>query len=127
MFYDKNWKQVSSAAHQFTDLSAIAYDETDDLMYFNDQDHSNGTIFSLKLTNKNFNGQQIEKLVQKTKNEIIQGIVYDPVEKMLYWTDSKNKIIYNLAIGDVGIKLPNILFNFTNETPQGISIDFCRR
>lgn len=70
---------------------------------------------------------KIDELVQRTKNELVQGIAYDPLDKMLYWTDSKNSIIYSLHVDDVGVKEPTAFLRFGDEMPQGIAIDICRR
>lgn len=123
-FYASDWKPVTSAAHQFDELLAIAFDETEEMIYFNDRQHSNGTIFSLKLSDDG--NHRIEKIVQKTKNGKVQGIAFDPLGRMLYWTDATNHIIYQKHIDTT--EDPSVLIKL-NETkmPYGIAIDICRR
>lgn len=123
-FYGSDWKQITSAAHQFDDLSAITFDETAEILYFNDQTHENGTIFSLKLSSDD--NHRVEKILQKTKDELIQGIAFDPLERTLYWTDARNKLIYQLAIDKK--EEPTILLKLDEtQIPHGIAIDVCRR
>lgn len=123
-FYTSDWKPVTSAAHQFDELSAITFDETEEIIYFNDQQHNNGTIFSLKLSADD--NHRVERIVQKTENEFVQGIAFDPLERMLYWTDSGNKVIYQM---DIDHKTqPTILYTLSDDKiPHGIAIDICRR
>lgn len=124
-FYGTNWKQITSAGHQFDTLSAIALDETEETLYFNDQSHTNGTIFSLKLSSDE--NHRVEKLLQKTKDELIQGMAFDPLERILYWTDAKNKLIYQLNVDAKGAE-PTILLKLDEtKIPYGIAIDVCRR
>lgn len=123
-FYASDWKLVTTAAHQFDELSAIAFDETEEMIYFNDQQHSNGTIFSLKLSDDE--NHRIEKIVQQTKNETVQGIAFDPLERKLYWTDATNRIIYQKHI-DTNEE-PSVLIQLSKtKMPYGIAIDICRR
>lgn len=123
-FYGSDWNQITSAAHQFDELSAITFDETEEIIYFNDQTHTNGTIFSLKLSSDD--NHHVERVLKRSKNELIQGIAFDPLDRVLYWTDAKNKIIYQLRVDEN--EEPSILIKL-NETkiPHGIAIDVCRR
>lgn len=106
-------------------MSALAFDEIEENLYFNDQTHSNGTIFSLKLASDD--NHRIEKIVQKTKNELIQGITFDPLDRVLYWTDARNKLIYQLSI-DKKDEEPTILLKLDDtKIPHGIAVDVCRR
>ncbi|XP_055379734.1 protein cueball [Condylostylus longicornis] len=148
IFFDKDWNEVSSAAHQFTKLSGLAFDEIEEKLYFSDQNHNNGSIFSLKLPN-NINGissnsaqlsgiingetkiEIIEKIVARIKNETIGGITYDPYDRYLYWTDKSNKKIYRLYTSSLAENRsigPEIYLNLSNDSiPEGITIDICNR
>lgn len=124
-FYGTTWKQLTSAAHQFDTLSALAFDETDETLYFNDQSHTNGSIFSLKLSSDE--NHRVEKLLQKTKDELIQGMAFDPLERILYWTDAKNKLIYQMSVDGKDVE-PTILLKLDEtKMPHGIAVDVCRR
>lgn len=124
-FYGTNWEEITSAAHSFDLPSAIAFDETEEILYFNDLHHKDGSIFSLKLSADGFH--RAERLLQKTQDEEIMGMAFDPLDRILYWTDAKNRRIYKLSV-DGKIVAPSILLQL-NETkiPSGIAIDVCRR
>lgn len=125
IFYDNKWHQITSAAQQFDQLSAFAYDELDNILYFNDQNHSNSTIFSLKLSNDG--NHIITNFVQKTQNESIQGMAFDPLERILYWTDAHNHLIYQLNLHTNDSK-PTIFMKLNvTKAPHGIAVDVCRR
>lgn len=124
-FFDASWNFTISAAQQFDELSAITFDETEELLYFNDLSYNISSIVSLHLERDY--SQRIEDLGAKTKGEIVQGITYDPLDRVLYWTDSKNKLIYHMAIEN-RTDGPKVLIKFNNNTiPSGIAIDVCRR
>lgn len=124
LFFDSTWTQVTSAAHQFNELSAIALDETQDTIYFNDQAHNSGTIFALELSADG--NHRVETVLQKTKNETIHGIAFDPLDRVLYWTDSDNKSIYKWPINKQ--EEPTVFMRLNeSKRPHGIAIDVCRR
>lgn len=123
-FYKSDWKLATEAAHQFTALSAITYDEIDNIVYFNDQANSTGTIYSLSLSDDN--NHRIEQIIEKTQNELVQGIAFDPLDRMLYWTDSENRIIYQMSIEQN--RKPKIFIKLNQtEVPFALAIDVCRR
>lgn len=124
-FFDANWNQTTSAAHQFNDLSAITFDETEETLYFNTHNDNNGSIFSLKLSNDDYT-HHVEKILQKTDGEVIESLAFDLYERELYWTDSRKKLIYQASVD--GLVDTKVLLNFTNDRiPRGIAIDPCRR
>lgn len=121
---NESWKLVTEAAHQFTGLSAITYDDIDNIIYFNDQANSSGTIHSLSLSADN--NHRVEQVIEKTANETIQGIAFDPLERTLYWTDATNRRIYHLTL-DHDAK-PKVFVQLAErEQPFGLAIDVCRR
>lgn len=123
-FYTSDWEPVTEAGHHFTSLSALAYDEIGQIIYFNDQDNKNGTIYSLVLSNDS--NHRIQQVVERTQDERIQGLAFDPVNRTLYWTDGMSKLIYRAGL-DHGNK-PEIFIRL-NDThmPYGLAIDVCRR
>lgn len=103
-------------------MSAIAFDETEETLYFNDQKQLNDTILSLKLQpNEN---HFVESIVRKVRKENIQGIAFDMLERNLYWTDAANDKIYQMSLN--GNREPSIFAENLNK-PHGIAIDTCRR
>lgn len=125
-FYTSDWKLSTSAAHRFDEMTALAFDEAEETLYFNDQIHYNETIFSLKLSSNE--NHHVERIVQKSKkDEKVQGIAFDPLERVLYWTDANSGLIYQMNITNDEEK-PSVLFKFnTSKRPHGIAIDVCRR
>lgn len=125
-FYTSAWKEVTSAAHRFDEMTALAFDEADETLYFNDQIHNNETIFSLKLSSNE--NHHVEQIVEKSKiNEKVQGIAFDPLERVLYWTDTTNGIIYQKNLNNDNEK-PSVLIKLNNSKhPHGIAVDVCRR
>uniref|UniRef100_A0A6B2EE80 Protein cueball n=1 Tax=Phlebotomus kandelakii TaxID=1109342 RepID=A0A6B2EE80_9DIPT len=127
IFYDRNWSELTTAAQQFDGLSAIVYDESEDNIFFNDQEQDRGSIFLLKLADSD-ESHSVRKMVQKVQDEHIQGIAYDPLNRTLYWTDAKNRRIYQAGMGEDGnVGIPKVFMEFTEEVPRGIAVDVCRR
>ncbi|XP_037813746.1 protein cueball [Lucilia sericata] len=129
VFYDEHWREITTSAHQFDQLSAIGFDETEEIVYFADRMHNNGSIFSLKIPTEQNDQHIIEKIVQRTQKEIITGIAYDPLNRNVYWVDQLNRKIHFISIDAQENDLPKTLLDFTTEesVPDGIAIDICRR
>lgn len=129
VFYDEHWREITSSAHQFDQLSAIAFDETEEIVYFADRLHNNGSIFSLKIPTGQDDPHVIEKIVQRTQKETITGIAYDPLNRNIFWADQLNRKIHFVSIDAHENDLPKTLIDFANEEniPDGIAIDICRR
>lgn len=111
-------------------MSAIAFDESQEEIYFNDHLHNNGSIFSVKLSRENDENHQTERILTKTQNETIAGMAFDPVDHYLYWTDMFNRKIYRMSLKIENINLEaEVIMDFgeSDERPDGIAIDFCRR
>lgn len=121
-FYDSNWQLVTTAAHGFKHLSAIAYDEFTDIIYFSDQE----TIFSLKLSEDETNSHRLENVVLRAGNESIEGLAFDPLDSVLYWTDSRSRKIYQKKLG-VDDAATEWMVVTDDKKPNAIAIDVCRR
>ncbi|XP_036337286.1 protein cueball-like isoform X2 [Rhagoletis pomonella] len=129
VFYDEHWKEVMSSAHQFEHIGAITFDEAEEKIYFSDELHHNGSIFSLMIPKDYEDPHLIEKMVQRTKNEAVRSLAYDPLDRKLYWSDLLNKKILMVSVDANETTTPNVFIDFTKEVtlPDGIAIDFCRR
>ena len=126
LFYNENFTEVTSAGHQYNEITAMAYDEINDLIYFNDKNLDTSTIYSLKVS-PNDDNHRIENVIKSVKNSIIQGIAYDPLEKYIYWSDHRNFTISRLNINNT-TKDPEVFLQFNSSTILGdIDIDICRR
>lgn len=128
MFYNEHWSSVTEAAHQFEDLSAIAFDEREEKIYFSDKKDKNGSIFSLKLSGGGVSNHITEQQLSRTQDEFIAGLAYDTLDQVLYWTDVKYKRIYRMSTQGKN-NTPEVLFDFSQESaiPDGIAVDTCRR
>ncbi|XP_054736111.1 protein cueball [Anastrepha obliqua] len=129
IFYDEHWSEVTSSAHKFQHLGALTFDEAEEKVYFTDEQHHNVSIFSLTIPKDYEDPHLIEKMVQRTKNEAIRSIAYDPLDRKLYWSDILNKKILMVSVDANDSTTPNVFIDFTQEDtlPDGIAIDFCRR
>lgn len=125
-FYSKNWTLLQTAAHQFHDLSAISFDEVQDIIYFTDTNNKLANIFSLKVYEDDHFNYKINELVKKQLDEEILGVAYDPVENVLYWSDTKNRQIHRWNLNDTKNK-DTVWMTFGGEIPRGIAVDFCNR
>lgn len=123
-FYNRNWESVTAAGLLYGRLSALAYDEIRQVIYFNDQRNMNATIYSLALSNDS--NHRIRQVVEKAQDERIQGLAFDPLNRTLYWTDEHNRLIYRADI-DNNSK-PEVVIRFDDtHNPYGLAIDVCRR
>lgn len=162
IFFDENWKEIKSSAHQFDQLSAITFDEAEEVVYFNDQKYNNGgNIYALRMLMNQESGEDdgdqliynntinehresaasvsngkhlIQKIVQRNpdkKDKLITSIAYDPLNRLIYWVDKKERKIYFKSIDDNrnNYTAHKILIDFKDEAtiPDGVAIDICRR
>ncbi|KAL9901876.1 protein cueball [Glossina fuscipes] len=129
VFYDEDWREITTSAHQFDQLSAIAFDETEEVIYFNDRLHNNGSIFSLKIPLRYQDPHIVEEVIRRTQNEMITSIAYDPLNRNIFWADQRNRKIYFISIDALKNEPVKILLDFIGEEtiPDGIAIDICRR
>lgn len=124
-FFSKNWTLQRTAAHQFNDLTAITFDDVKDVIYFSDHSSPSGRLFSLRVSEDDQYNYQIQELMKKQLDERIQGVTFDPVSNVLYWTDQKQQQIYSWNMNE-STKQPKKLLTFGDEVPTGISVDYCR-
>lgn len=129
-FYDADWKEVNTAAHNFKELSAIAYDDMTDTIYFNAKEHDAGTIVSLQLPHDKSKIPSFDTIVEQTDHSCIKGMAFDPMDRVLFWTDSCNRTIFKKSLGNEDVVAQNgtVWMKLEkDEQPMGISIDVCRR
>jgi hypothetical protein len=84
-------------------------------------DQQNDTIFTVQLTKET----DITPIIEDLPDDV-QGLAIDPITDILYWTDSINRTINYVHLNDSTYK-SKILFAFTDENPQDVTIDVCRR
>ncbi|XP_034480413.1 protein cueball [Drosophila innubila] len=128
LFLDRNMLTVASAAHEYDELSALAFDEAEEMIYFNDQQHQNGSIFSLR-RDPRAASHIVEQAVQRTGNESVAGLAYDPLNRNLFWADMDQHKIFFASIDTMYTDPPMVLVDLSAEggRPDGVAVDICRR
>ncbi|KAJ8715955.1 hypothetical protein PYW08_013240 [Mythimna loreyi] len=118
-----NRNKTHSEGVQFRDLTALAYDAVHNMLLFVDKQSDNASIFSF-----NISGQKYQSLVKKRAYENIQGLAFDPVQGLLFWTDVNERSIYwiSLKAGSKNNLYGNLLIKMDDEIPRAIAVDSCR-
>lgn len=123
-FFNKNWSRVAESMHHLSGVVSAAYNEVDDILYFNDKYHPEVSIFALKPESGN-GKSEAAILLNKTDEESIRAMTYDFVEETLYWTDNFAKKIFKL---DMRIKDPKReVFMELKDRPVALALDLCDR
>lgn len=119
---DSSWQTIATAAHEFDELSALTFDESEELIYFNDLKHRNGSIFSLKRDLIAAN-HVAEQTIARTGNESVGGLAYDPLNMNLFWSDTEQRKIFFAPIH--GSATPKVLVDLSAEggRPDGVAVD----
>ncbi|KAF4518617.1 hypothetical protein B566_EDAN005942 [Ephemera danica] len=63
-------------------------------------------------------------------DEYIQSMIFDPVERKLYWTDSNLRAIFWSPVAtdpQAPLQGARVLLKFETDQPQGLALDHCRR
>ncbi|XP_052860006.1 protein cueball [Anopheles cruzii] len=98
LFFDSNWRKISSAAHQYSRISAFAYDEVMGKLYFADLDHPEHRIFALDYDDADELHRVSKLLPTSTETAYITGMAFDHLERKLYWTEKLSRSVYSVAI-----------------------------
>ncbi|EDV96429.1 GH15203 [Drosophila grimshawi] len=123
VFLNSTWGEIHASAHRFEDLSALAFDEAEEMIYFSDQTHQNGSIFALR------RDDSTPIVVQRTGNDSVEGLAYDPLNRNLFWADMRQQKIFFSSVDTLATELPKVLVDLSGEggQPDGIAVDICRR
>ncbi|KFB47027.1 AGAP007023-PA-like protein [Anopheles sinensis] len=143
LFFDSNWQKISSAAHQYTRLSAFAYDEVLGKLYFSDLNDPEYRVCALEYDDKEHVNHKVTKLLPYSpETTAIGGMAFDHLERKLYWTEKTTHKIYSIEIdplldgaalrnqgeANVTLPLPKIVATVEQDDDlAGIAIDECRR
>lgn len=111
-------------------LSALAYDATTRKLFFSDRHHLYGHIFSINLGDES---HLVEDIVERNTNETVESLAYDPVRKMLLWTDWFNRSIRRVQLVQDHIHIEEkdgieiVHFLEDDAKPRGLVFDPCMR
>ncbi|XP_059053896.1 protein cueball [Achroia grisella] len=121
-FYSNKTK-TNNVGVRFRDLTALAYDAVHNMLLFVDKQNDNASIFSYHLATKKY-----QSLVRRKSYENIQGLAFDPVNGLLFWTDTNERSIYymSLMLGSKNDVYGNLLIKMDDEIPRAIAVDSCR-
>lgn len=98
LFFDSNWRKVSSAAHQYSRISAFAYDEVLGKLYFADLDHPEYRLFALDYDDAD-ELHKVTKLWPKSpETAYISGMAFDHLDRKLYWTEKGTRSVYSIEV-----------------------------
>lgn len=127
IFYDANWNELDSVGHKFSSMSALEYDSIGDVIYFNDAEYGNGTIFSFQMSDS-LESPKFNPILKQLNNASIRATAYDPVSNMLYWTDFLRSAIYRSEISNFNkSKVAELFIQFEGKRPLGLAINVCER
>uniref|UniRef100_A0A182Q847 Protein cueball n=1 Tax=Anopheles farauti TaxID=69004 RepID=A0A182Q847_9DIPT len=98
MFFDSNWRKISSAAHQYSRISAFAYDEVLGKLYFTDLDHPEYRLFALDYDDTDELHKVTKLLPKSSQTEYISGMAFDHLERRLYWAEKSSRSVYYVPI-----------------------------
>ncbi|XP_308749.5 protein cueball isoform X2 [Anopheles gambiae] len=101
LFFDSNWRKISSAAHQYSRISAFAYDEVLGKLYFADLDHPEYRLFALDYDDTDELHKVTKLLPKSAQTAYISGMAFDHLERRLYWTEKGTRSVYYVAIDDL--------------------------
>ncbi|KAL4711450.1 hypothetical protein ACJJTC_005574 [Scirpophaga incertulas] len=121
-FYTNATKTRNEGA-RFRDLTALAYDAVHNMLLFVDKQNDNASIFSYHLATNKY-----QSLVRKRSLENIQGLAFDPVQRLLFWTDTNEKSIFWISLKPDAKNdaYGNLLIKMDYEIPRAITVDSCR-
>ncbi|CAH0398861.1 unnamed protein product [Chilo suppressalis] len=121
-FYS-NQTKTNNEGMRFRDLTALAYDAVHNMLLFVDRQSDNASIFSYHLATKKY-----QSLVRRRSFENIQGLAFDPVLSLLFWTDTNERSIFWISLkpGSKNDLYGNLLIKMDDEMPRAIAVDSCR-
>ncbi|XP_055531122.1 protein cueball [Wyeomyia smithii] len=100
-FFDKNWTQISSGGHQFQHISAFAYDEVKNVIYFSDLKDPNFRLFAMDADPLEEYHKVVKLLPKMDETAYITGLTFDHLERKLYWTERGTRSVYSVDVDKV--------------------------
>ncbi|KAI9561087.1 hypothetical protein GHT06_012043 [Daphnia sinensis] len=124
------YRTLALDSYNASKLSALAYDATTRKLFFSDRHHLYGHIFSVNLGDES---HLVEDIVERNTNETVESLAYDPVRKMLLWTDWFNRSIRRVQLAKEHIHIEEkdgveiVHFLEDDAKPRGLVFDPCMR
>lgn len=132
-FLNSSGHVMAQISEEMKHMRALAYDPQLQHIYFSDiGDQSKFSVLKMTIpqpVTESSNKQiVIHPLVTKQESKV-QGVAFDHLTHILYWTTGNGSSIKWLKIGESNHQLQpgNILHKFSEEVPIGIAVDSCRR
>ncbi|XP_046734759.1 protein cueball [Diprion similis] len=128
-FFSKNGTQTFNlTVDKDAELRGLAFDYVTQTVYMSDSKNSDIFMYSHKLDEKSSVSPSVLKPEEGSKSTAV-GIVFDPSERTLYWTDQSLNALMKMKIPSEENPKPTPirLHNFTDHKPHGIALDICNK
>lgn len=131
-FLNSSGHVMAQISEEMKHMRALAYNPELQHIYFSDIEQSQFSVLKLtipELVTDVSNRQVIVKPLVTKQASKVQGVAFDHVTHILYWTTGNGSSIKWLKISesDHEPQPGSILFAFHEEVPIGIAVDTCRR
>ncbi|KAG5889516.1 hypothetical protein JTB14_009003 [Gonioctena quinquepunctata] len=122
MLFHRNGTLIESKSQPFSSLKALAYDNVRDQFIVSDMDMINDTIYTVQFYEET---DTTEPIIKDLPGDV-QGLVIDPLEDILYWTDAINHTINYVKLNETPLESREFLV-FEKTVPHALAIDACNR
>lgn len=131
-FLNSSGHIMAQISEEMKHMRALAYNPELQHIYFSDIDHSKFSVLKMTIpqpVTESSNKQVVINPLVTKQDSKVQGVAFDHVTQILYWTTGNGSSIKWLKIGESNHQPQpgNILHKFNEEVPIGIAVDSCRR
>uniref|UniRef100_A0A1B6CTF3 Protein cueball n=1 Tax=Clastoptera arizonana TaxID=38151 RepID=A0A1B6CTF3_9HEMI len=129
-FLNSTGSIVAHISESMGTLQALTYNPEQQLIFFSDNELTNGSIFSFQVSSSKTNPITYHNLkaIVTEQNDTVQHLAYDYKTQILYWTNGYGHQIKWLKLNSTDSPQPGqILHNFKSKVTAGIAIDSCKR
>ncbi|GLV44881.1 cueball [Carabus blaptoides fortunei] len=120
-FLDRNFTVLGISQQTFIQLKGLAFDDIRHEFLVSDMDDMIDNIYKVPLKKS----AEASPIVKDLPDDV-KYLAVDPVDDVLYWSDSANNRIMSISLNEPDAQ-PEPFMKFDHESPQGIAIDSCRR
>lgn len=112
-------------------LVALAYDPSSQRLYFSDKRNRRGHVFSVSFDGIKAEGS-VHDVIERSRNESVEALTYDNLEKALLWTDGSKQSIRRIVVdrADLHVYENNtieLVHLLEGDKPRGLVSDPCTR